>query len=112
MTDVDHYEREGGKVTAARALAAEAGIQLAVSDPCFELWLLLRHETCARHCADCGAVQRRLTAFVPAYDKARLRFADFADGLDTAVERARSLTSGRNPSTDMWRLVTALLEAR
>src|SRR6185436_2146803 len=49
VTDVDHYERDGGKVTAAVALAGD-DIKLAVSNPCFELWLLLHHEDCAAHC--------------------------------------------------------------
>lgn len=110
VTDVDHYEREGGKVTAAKAAAVKVGIRLAVSDPCFELWLLLHHEACAGHCRDCGVVERRLIKRVPAYDKTRLRFGDFVAGLDDAVGRAQALTGGGNPSTNVWELITALLE--
>ncbi|GAA2633168.1 RloB family protein [Paractinoplanes durhamensis] len=110
MTDVDHYEREGGKVTAALAVAKKSGINVAVSDPCFELWLLLHHEECTAHCADCGAVERKLRKRLSAYDKARLSFRDFAGGLDRAIERARKLEPGRNPSTGVWRLVNAVLE--
>ncbi|MEU4238465.1 RloB family protein [Actinoplanes sp. NPDC026619] len=110
VTDVDSYEREGGKVTAALALAKKAGINVAVSDPCFEVWLLLHHEDCSAHCANCGAVERKLRKRVLAYDKARLNFRHFAGGLDQAVERARKLEPGRNPSTGVWRLVNAVLE--
>jgi hypothetical protein len=117
VTDVDHYEREGSKVTAALALAAagEPKINVAVSNPCFEFWLLLHHEDCSAHCADCGAVLRRLRNWVPAYDKARLVFRDYAGGVQRAVAQARALDPTgadhvRNPSTGVWRLVTALLE--
>jgi len=113
VTDVDHYEREGGKVTAALALAGD-DIKLAVSNPCFELWLLLHHEDCAGHCADCREVQKRLRKHLPHYDKARLRFDDFAAGLDEALRRAEKLGADhtRNPSTGVGRLVGAVLEKR
>jgi hypothetical protein len=115
VTDVDQYEREGGKVTAALTVAAKSGINVAVSNPCFELWLLLHREDCAAHCADCDAVLLRLRKRLPAYDKTRLRFRDFADGLEQAIARARKLDpSGtdhtRNPSTGVWRLIGAVLE--
>lgn len=102
-------------MTAALALAAKAGIKVAVSNPCFELWLLLHHEDCSAHCADCDAVQVRLRKRVPAYDKTRLRFRDFAGGLDQAIALARKLDPTgtdhiRNPSTGVWRLVGAVLE--
>ena len=48
---------------------------------------------------------------VPEYDKSSLRFADFANGVDEAVERGRR-RSGEfgaehriNPSTGVWALV-------
>jgi hypothetical protein len=110
VTDVDSFEREGGKVTAALALAGKAGIKMAVSDPCFEVWLLLHHEDCSAHCANCGEVERKLRKRLPDYDKARLRFRDYAGGLDRAVERARALERSGNPSTGVWRLVNAVLE--
>jgi len=111
VTDVDHYEREGGKVTAAVALAGD-DIKLAISNPCFELWLVLHHEDCAARCTDCREVHTRLRKHVPRYDKTRPRFADFAAGLDQAVQRAEKLGDDhtRNPSTGVWRLVDAVLE--
>ncbi len=117
VTDVDHYEREGGKVSAAVTLAAAAGIQVAVSNPCFEVWLLLHHEPCTAAYENCTAVVRRLRKILPSYDKTRLSFDDFGDGLDRAIERAQRLDpSGRehvrNPSTGVWRLVTAILEQK
>lgn len=115
VTDVDHYEREGGKVTAAVAMAATAGINLAVSNPCFELWLLLHHDGCSGYCANCEVVAKKLKATLATYDKTNLRYQDFADQRDVAMKRARRLDPtgkdhGRNPSTNVWSLVEAILE--
>jgi hypothetical protein len=115
VTDVDHYEREGGKVTLAVELAAKEGIDVAVSNPCFEIWLLLHRESCSSPCRDCDAVLRKLRKALPAYDKSGLRFNDFAGGLDEARARAERLEPtgrdhSRNPSTSVWRLVNAILE--
>lgn len=117
VTDVDHFEREGRKVTAALDLAARADptIRVAVSNPCFELWLLLHHEDCSVHCANCDAVHRKLRRRVPAYDKTRLRFRDYADGVGLAITRAKALDPTgvdhtRNPSTGLWCLVSVVME--
>ncbi|SFQ06380.1 hypothetical protein SAMN05421810_104353 [Amycolatopsis arida] len=54
---------------------------------------------------------RRLVRHVPHYDKADLRFTDFAPGVETAIERARARTADwtaahrRNPSTGVWALM-------
>jgi hypothetical protein len=54
-----------------------------------------------------------LKRFLPAYDKARLRFSDFAAGVDDAVARAERLeptgsNHTTNPSTSMWRLINTI----
>jgi hypothetical protein len=105
VVDMDEFDIEAA-VTRAR----RERVHLAVSNPCFELWLLLHHTECRAPCADAADVLRRLRGHVPRYDKARLEFADFASGVDAAVKRARDLepTGGdhrRNPSTNIWQLV-------
>jgi hypothetical protein len=100
----------------AVAEAAGEDIQLAVSVPSFEFWLLLHHKDCGAPLSPKQALDR-LRQQVPAYDKARLNFGDFANGLDAATGRARQLTTegpvGDNPSSGMWRLVdTIMREAR
>lgn len=104
--DVDRHAR----VDAARALAASAGIHLAISNPCFELWLLL-------HLADHGAhataaqARRLVRKQLPRYDK-HLRFEDVAPGYLDAVGRANALDrrlaevgeEGGNPSTGVFRM--------
>lgn len=113
VVDVDRFEAEGQKVTAACAAARSSGIQVAVSHPCFEYWLLLHHEYSAAPMARCGRAEERLRRFVPSYDKTNLRFADFAPGVADAVKRARhdggNADWRRNPSTNVWQLVERIL---
>ncbi|HZM78073.1 MAG TPA: RloB family protein [Candidatus Limnocylindrales bacterium] len=89
VVDVDHYEREGKRITEAFALADAAEISLAVSNPCFEYWLLLHHDDCGAPFLRCDEVSLRLPKVVGGYDKRRLRFSDFMNGLEDAVKRAK-----------------------
>jgi hypothetical protein len=115
VVDVDRFERDGGRVTAAARLAGRAGIRLAVSNPCFEYWLLLHHAESAAPEVSCGPVVDRLRQHLPAYDKGALSFADFAGGVPAAIERARRREPTGNdhfvsPSTGVWVLATRMLE--
>lgn len=115
VIDVDRFELDGAKITSAFRLADKAGIKLAVSNPCFELWLLLHRGPCNRHCADCAVAEGLLKKRFPAYDKTRLKFADFASGVPDAINRAQKLDpTGRehtlNPSTGVWPLVAMISE--
>ncbi|MGH3624474.1 MAG: RloB family protein, partial [Sciscionella sp.] len=91
-------------------------VRLAISNPCFEYWLLLHFESCSAALSWCYAeVRKRLLRYVPEYDKSSLRFVDFASGVDTAVDRGR-LRCGQlgteycvNPSTGVWALVEQLM---
>ncbi|HET7461356.1 MAG TPA: RloB family protein [Longimicrobium sp.] len=110
--DVDEHAR----ADAARLLAEREAVHLAVSNPCFELWLLLH---LADHAAHVTAAQagRLLRKHLPGYDK-HLRFDDFAAGYADAARRAESLGrrlagAGRadgNPSTGVYRLTERIRE--
>jgi hypothetical protein len=109
VVDLDEFD-----LTAAEATAASAGVRLAVSNPCFELWLLLHFDDCTSHVDGAGDAARRLRRHLPAYDKSELDFADFSAGVPAAVSRARALdageTVGPNPSTGVWKLVQGIVE--
>jgi hypothetical protein len=110
VVDVDDFD-----IATASQEAQRLGIRLAVSNPCFELWLLLHHADHRMHSENCAKVIDCLRKHLPAYDKARLNIADFAAGTAAAMERARALDTGRphdfpNPSTNVWRLVEKILE--
>ncbi len=95
-------------------MARDNGIELAISNPSFELWLIL-------HFRDNPGAQHRdrmteiIRGFLSPYDK-HVEFGRFAHGYNDAVERARRLDqmadeegeSGRNPTTGVWRLTESI----
>ena len=110
VVDVDQFDMDNAVVEARRR-----DVRLAVSHPCFELWLLLHHADCRAFCRDCHEVKRLLRKHVPLYDKTKPVFADFEAGIGDAVKRARDLDPTgaehrRNPSTNVWQLVERILE--
>jgi RloB-like protein len=108
VLDVDEFDL----VTAVRE-ASKGKVRLVVSNPCFELWLLLHHENCGASLT-ASDVNRRLRRHVPRYDKRKLVFAHFAAGVDDAVERGRRLDAGTavgpNPSSGVWLLVDTIMK--
>lgn len=103
VVDVDDFDIE-----AARTEAALQGVELAVSEPCFELWLILHFTDHRGHVGNGKAACKLLAEHLPAYDK-KLDFAAFDDGVEMAIKHAKELPPG-NPSTDVWRLVELLLQ--
>ena len=108
--DIDEHP----KVNEARQLANARGIELAVSNPCFELWILLhfREHPGARHRHE---VQSLVARYLPGYDK-HLAFEDVSKGVPAAQLRARALQQQaaeegephRNPTTGMFRLTESI----
>ncbi len=81
-----------------------------MSNPCFELWLLLHRCDWRKPLVDAQAAQRERKRYVATYRKDELRFADFASGVDHAVMRAKQLdptgcNHSCNPSSGVWELV-------
>ncbi|WP_433891312.1 RloB family protein [Streptomyces sp. CA-111067] len=100
---------------ASREEARRRGIEVAVSNPCFELWLLLHFADHTAHAATYKALLPYLQRHRPGYDKTRVDFADYRDGWRAAGVRARRLADeGRecevNPATGVWRLVERIAD--
>jgi hypothetical protein len=105
VVDVDDHAR----LDAAMHDAHRAGINLVVSSPCFEIWLLW-------HLADCATeltsteIQRRL-----GYRKRLPKdfpYADYPDARRRAEkadpEHSTPNRRGRNPSSNVWLVVEAM----
>ena len=108
--DVDKHPN----IPDAKQMARDNGLELAVSNPCFELWLWL-------HFADQPGMkrpdelQKMMKKHIPNYDK-HVDYPDYAAGYDEAVKRASRLDKdakldndeGRNPTTGVWRLTESI----
>ncbi|MCX4248033.1 RloB family protein [Paraliomyxa miuraensis] len=97
-------------------MARDNDIEIALSNPCFELWLLL-HFRESPGLQNRWDVVRMLKKFVPGYDK-HVDFDVYASGYEAAVVRARRLdeaarTDGeedRNPTTGVHRMTESIRE--
>lgn len=98
-------------------LATAHEINLAISNPCLELWFLLHfaEQTRPINAGETRVLARRHLAYDHGLDAAAL--AALAANHDAAVERARALEARPghddaappgNPSSGMWRLVGAI----
>jgi hypothetical protein len=110
--DVDAHEH----IPEAKHRAGASKINLAISNPCFELWLLLhfqeQHAHIERHQA-----QSACRAHMPGYDKEvsfDLVFPHYQLAVQPAVEldhwQETRGCAGENPSTGVHRLTTRIME--
>lgn len=110
--DVDEHPN----VSTAKQMAKDNGMQVAVSNPCFELWLWLyfAEQPGVQHRHD---LQKMLNLHVIDYVK-RVSLEVLTPGYPNAVRRAKKLDEvaeadrdgGRNPTTGVWRLTEAIQE--
>ncbi|MEO6195139.1 MAG: RloB family protein [Thermoanaerobaculia bacterium] len=100
----------------ARQKARDNGIDLAVSNPCFELWALLHFQDQTAH-LERDEARRRLKEHIRGYGKA-LPFQRLHPTYSEAVQRAQNLDrrreeaqdSGGNPSTGVYQLTEIIRE--
>jgi len=84
---------------------------LALSNPCFELWLLLHFEDATPATAE--ECIRRLKRFLPNYDKS-VKYKDFLSKISNAIQRAKTKDQPpcrdypRAAGTTVYRLVEKL----
>ena len=100
----------------AKQMARDNGIDLAISNPCIELWLLLhfREHPGMKHRIEVKAMMKD---YILNYEKA-VDFRDYAHGCDQAIVRARRMDKaaveegepGRNPTTGVHALVAMIRE--
>jgi hypothetical protein len=105
VCDVDEYD-----VSLAMEHAKNGEVDLALSVPSFEVWLILHISEKCPSFNNAEQADDYLRGFLPSWDKANLRFSDFKDGIADAVERAKKRGGPPvdNPSTAVWRLVEVL----
>lgn len=105
------------QIVEARKIAKENGIELILSNPCFEVWLLQHFRFSTRGYHSNEDVINELMNLWPEYRKSVGSFHSVSDRIEIAVKNARKLseyhntvnsrteTEKRNPSTDVYKLV-------
>ena len=122
VCDRDGQDLEPARKLAARPLKNAEGtrfkIQIIVSDPCFELWLLLHFEYCARPMS-AGEALRLVRQHVTDYKKSDRRIYDVVHlGIERAIAHVEQLKSelrrvnAITPDSDMAILIKALMRLR
>ncbi len=121
LLDVDHCTQLNHRASYIKAIsdACQRGIQVALSNPSFELWLLLHHieETGVRSLLSAREVESRLREVIGEYNKTKLNPAHFPlSTVATACERAARLGEGvgggHNPDgnkTDVHLLIRSIV---
>jgi hypothetical protein len=122
LMDTDHHVNPNHQKAFIQALKAadQSGFQIAVSNPSFELWLLLHHDDldgAASYCSS-ASVQKALKAVLGSYDKRKIDTARFPiSKVPDAIRRARALEDSPDdpkgywppkPGTRVYRLMEAI----
>jgi hypothetical protein len=112
----NHPRRE--QLPKALQLAADNGIEVALSIPTFEFWLLLHYEFTTKAFDGCEPATKALKKFIQQYEKGNLPLEELVGKVRTAITHAekcrnhwRGVGGDMNPSTDVDLLVIALNDA-
>jgi len=82
----------GSKINNARTSAVVHGVELAISTPCFEYWILLHFEASAVPAAKCDVVVHSLKErHLPDYEKGACDFDSMLEHVHDACARAKRL---------------------
>ncbi|MDD5035208.1 MAG: RloB family protein [Methylococcaceae bacterium] len=87
MVDVDRWSL--AEITRE---AIQRGYQLAISNPCFEVWLLCHFQDPPQAASVCQPIEDALRAALGgSYNKSKLIVSQFVDKLESAMQRAKKL---------------------
>ena len=114
VLDVDEFAH----LDEALRLAVDEDVQVALSNPCFELWLLLHFRDHWGNISGYSQAKQLLVPHHPNYSKAarEFTFGRYRDGWQDAAARAQKLArtgdeAKTNPSSGMWRLIGDIVPA-
>lgn len=115
-------EKKDVALSNARKLAKQKGMEMVISNPCFELWYLLHFRYTTGFFKDYEAVRKLLTEHIPNYEKANDVFPILEEYVDVAVRRAKQLEEYHlkngnmlplgitvNPYTEVYHLIEAIV---
>lgn len=121
-TNPNPIEKKDTALSHARKLANQKGMEMIISNPCFELWYLLHFRYTTGFLKDYEAVKKLLKEHIPDYEKANDVFPMLEGHLDKATKRVRQLEEYHlkngnavpygiavNPFTEVYRLIEAII---
>ena len=97
MFDVDNWGTR--KISQIAQLGSQKEYGLAISNPCFEVWLYLHFTTLRDNILTCKDFKSFLRRHLGSYNSARLRLSDFKDHVHDAILRSREIDEN---SGDRW----------
>jgi hypothetical protein len=106
----------GKKIVNARTSAQANGVKLAISNKCFEYWILLHFEQNDKATMNCDETERSLRSkHLPDYAKGSFDFRRIVMNVDVACERAEmlrrsgikrgALPEDQNPCSEVYKLI-------
>jgi len=120
LLDTDHYIGDSHIATFSQTLAKarQNNITIAVSRPCFDLWLLLHHmdETSVPALQNAGEVEMKIRSVVGEFNKTNLKKEHYPiEAITEAYRRAARLDQGMTAdipsgnSTRVYRLLKSIM---
>ncbi len=112
--DVDHRKQK--ELDTVCRLATQKRFQLSISNPCFELWLLLHKADAIPSAGKCGEIEAQLRALMGQYNKTNIDLSQFEPGINDAIRRAKQLDTNRqsrwpaDTGTHLYKLVESLIQ--
>lgn len=121
LIDADCDSQKDKQILKANSIAKEVGFEVAVSAPCFEIWLLCHFSHATKQYSSNSEVISDLTKKLPGYTKSTSGiFAKTKDRIEIAVNNAKLLekacidagycihTAFFSPSTEVYKVVEEL----
>ena len=108
VSDLDEFD-----VKPALTAAQDRDVELTLSVPCFEVWLILHLSEACPGFNNAHQTGAHLKKLVPTWDKTALKFDVFRAGVFDATTRAQRLGAppDANPSSAVWKLIESLRRA-
>ena len=116
VLDVDRWVKKE-QLIAVCPQARQKGYQLAISNPCFEIWLCLHFEDLFPEDWTCKHFEARLRNILGSYNKSNLDVLAYTPNVKNAIERSRSLDLRQNEywtsqlGTRVYKLVESILQS-
>jgi hypothetical protein len=115
VSDVDRWRDK--KLSSVCSQARQRGYNLAISNPCFEVWLTLHFEDINTEDRTCDNFKARLRKILGSYNGSNLNISAYKPNIKDAVNRAKNLHPSSQQDwpptlgTHVYRLVEILLKS-